>query len=206
MSDVKLWMPNKLAIEVEDLLPDSTVMDHCLLAVPRDPERILVNPQCHQRLSAELDWYTRVLARLVPATSVLTQPIIHRAVIEALMSVGMVVSDRVGTDAILRFDASYERHGVVAVMLFSVLEVVDLDLREGHGIEQSLDEAMEPAGWRPLEPLSTELRPLVRKAQRLFPVTLIRKMPPDLFWFLAMPRLVEANFINSVPREAAHRA
>jgi hypothetical protein len=165
-------------------------------------EGLLFVPHYDDRLAAEVTWYASVLDRLFPQSGPrLTSGMVCRAICETLMSVGLAVCDQDGEWAMLKLSADYRRSASILVLLFAVLEVVSDGIKEGCSDDECLNRASEFEDWRPIEPIPPEIRPLVRKAQRAFPVSLVRKMLPDLFWFVSMPRLLEEGLIEFVPAQ-----
>jgi hypothetical protein len=163
----------------------------------------LSEPQFDQHLVAEIMWNAHVLDHflLEVEREFLTPAIVERTVSEGLAFVGLVVRDESAAGTVLKLDSGYERHGVLLVRLFSMLEIIPICLAEGYDLETSLNEALKMNNWRQVTPLPEAARPVVRKAQRMFPIPLVRRIPPDLFWFLSMPRLVEVGFIAPVPTQ-----
>jgi hypothetical protein len=163
--------------------------------------RFVVNPHFDSRLLTEMKWHSDVLARFLPEAEIqpLTFEIIERVICEGLMSLGMVVQHLTVEGTTLKLDTSYKRCGELVVLFFSMHEVVSDRLAKGLELDRCLDAAFETNNLRPVEPTPREVKPLVRKAQRMFPVSLVRKLPLDLFWFLSMPRLVEDGLIERTP-------
>jgi hypothetical protein len=163
-------------------------------------EELLLSPRYNDRLLAEVKCYTSVLDRLLPLSGPgLELGLVCRAICEALMSVGLVVCDKSCVPPALSLSTNYERCPPNVVLLFAVLEVVYQNAKQGRSDDECLSRALQAGNWRPLEPLPREIRPLVRKAQREFPVSLVRKMPAEFFWFVSKPRLVEQGLIKFVP-------
>jgi hypothetical protein len=171
-------------------------------AQPSSDERgHILNPIFDERLQSEIEWCIKVLDRLLP---VFDQPvdsdICYRAICETLMSVGLVAREATPEGTVMKLKPQYRRGGPMIVLFHTVLGVVLEGVRDGLGPDECVDKGLDMRNWRPIEPLPPEVRPLVRKAQRAFPVSLVRKMPLELFWFMMLPRILDHGLVERQPR------
>jgi hypothetical protein len=143
-------------------------------------------PKLDERLIREVDWYREVFTHLFRSGPILEWRNFGRVICEALASDGLLEVYSAGQGITIKLKKNYKRSGPLIVRLFSVLEIVSVGLSAGFELDGFLYPALGPENWRPVAPLPRKIKPLLRKIQRTFPVPLLRKMPAELFWPIAL--------------------
>src|SRR4051812_40048450 len=112
-------------------------LGNVLMLGPDGGKGPLLNGRPDQRLCLEIRWYINVIDRfLVLRHPSVEQNLVHRAVCEGLMCVGLIECDDRSGATLLSLARSYRRSDSLLVLLFSSLETLSRELNSGIELEE----------------------------------------------------------------------